>query len=44
MLPKHKKNALLAGLSKLLKAMSLAFRTDTVVEEQAFKDNGQIDL
>ena len=41
-LPNHKKKALLAGLSKLPKAMSLAFRTDTVVK--AFQDNGQIDL
>ena len=41
-LASHKKKALLAGLSKLPKAMSMAFRTDTVVK--AFKDNGQVDL
>jgi hypothetical protein len=38
----HKKKALLAGLSKLPKAMSLAFRSDVIVK--AFQDNGQLDL
>jgi hypothetical protein len=41
LLPSHKKNAIIVGLSKLPIAMASAFTSDII--QSAFRDNGQID-